>query len=794
MKWGRIIWTVVGLLVLIGLAGLLAPELDAGRMRQPLATALEQTLGRPVAVREVKYQVFPTPGLSATDLVIPDDPAFGLEPLAYVGEIQAGISWTSLFTGNLRISSVRLVEASVNLARKEELGWNFSRLLERIAQGVKQSGGGPRVEMREGRINFRGGTLKSPFFLNAVDLDLEAPETRGGAWQWRYEASPARTDRAEQGFGTFSGRGRWSPSDSSSGHLQGDIELDRSVVSELLTLITGRDLGLQGRLSSRATMDGPLNALRIRGFVELEDVDRSTFFGLRGKRWALNYEGSLDLAGEKLEISTAKPKEKAPLPLSIQVACTRLLAYPSWEASFSFDEIPAPAMLELARKLGARAPEALKVEGLLVGSLHYSQSKPLEGSVELRGGQVSLGDAGPLKLETAQVSLAGSEVSLAPVAVSSSGGSNSQISGKWQMENESLEFEVESAGMPLNELKAAVSSLQDVAAVPLLESCQDGSLKGALRFERGPAGSETRPAWVGDVRVKDTVCAMEGTAGSWNLAQAAVSMQRGQWRIREAAGQWGNWKFTGSATHNAAARRPVKFTLALEAADGARVDEFFRSGLLVRRGILDRTLRRAPVLPQWLRGRHAEGDVEIDTLKLGDRTLTDFAARLYWDGARVEMPDVTAQWEEGRLSGRLSVKLGGEALEYHAKGRVDGLEWRRGQVDARFDVQTPTLAGPFAKVLRGSGELFGRNLEVGEETLRQVDACLDYDGERAPQRLKVTCLSAATAAESFIGQGAAGPDGRLSLELTSPRRTLRLAGTLIPLTLEFASGEAGRTR
>ena len=103
--------------------------------------ALQQTLGRPVEIGEVRYQVFPRPGLSATNLVIPDEAAFGLEPIAYVGEMQAAISFTSVLTGNLEISSVRLVEASVNLARSEEAGWNFARLLERMTAGVKRGGG-----------------------------------------------------------------------------------------------------------------------------------------------------------------------------------------------------------------------------------------------------------------------------------------------------------------------------------------------------------------------------------------------------------------------------------------------------------------------------------------------------------------------------------------------------------------------------------------------------------------------------------------------------------------------------
>jgi len=219
IQWGRVIKFVAAAAVLTGVAGFVAPELDAQRMRKPLAAALQHTFGRPVEFGEVRYQIFPKPGLSATDLVIPDDPAFGVEPLAYVGELQAGFSFLSLLTGRLEISSVRLVEASVNLARRDELGWNFSRVLERMAEGVKKSGTSPKVEFRESRINFRADTLKSVFFLNAVDLDMDPPGATGGTLRWRYEASPARTDRAGQGFGRFTGSGRWTPGTSASGRI-----------------------------------------------------------------------------------------------------------------------------------------------------------------------------------------------------------------------------------------------------------------------------------------------------------------------------------------------------------------------------------------------------------------------------------------------------------------------------------------------------------------------------------------------------------------------------------------------
>lgn len=801
IRWGRIALFCAGAVVLVGAAGLIAPEMNAGRMRAPLEAALRDTLGRPVEVREVRYQVFPTPGLSATDLVIPDEPAFGREPLAYVGEMQAGISFTSLFTGTLRISTVRLVDASVNLARKDDLGWNFARLLARMAANVKQTGSAPTVEIRESRINFRTGTLKSPFFLNGVDLDIDPPDATGGSVQWRYEASPARTDRAEEGFGRFTGSGKWRAAGGGDGTLAVEMELDRSPIGEFLTLLTGTDLGVQGRFSSRATLDGPIHNMAIQGSVELEDVDRSTFFGLRGNQWALAYEGTLDLAGESLRVTTRKPKEKAPLPLTVQLDCRRLLADPHWSAAFAFDEIPAPALLDFGRRLGARVPDALSVAGSVVGSISYSQQKQVEGSVELREGKVSLGTAGPLAFETAQISLAGDGVSLAPVRVVTPAGHQAEIFGTWQMGSEALNFKIGSEELALAELQSAVASLQGVEEVPLLGACRDGAVRGTLSYER-TAQNVDRPTvggWSGELGLAHSQCTLEGEAQPVVLESGTLALKPAQWTLRKARGLWNKVPFEAELAHSAlaGARRPWRFDVKLESVDGPVVDQFFRPALLTRRGFFDRTLRRAQPVPAWLRGRHAEGLIRIGALRLGDEALTDFTGKAYWDGTVLELPDIAGHWEEALVSGRIRLSLGGETFDYRLKGRVDGVEWKQGTADFEIDAHLAGLEPPLAAGLRGTGQFTARSIDLGEETLRQVSGCLDFDGQRT-QRLKIGCLEALHAGEWMQGQGWSNGDAkgeqRVVVDLTGPRRTLHLAGPLQPLQFEVATGESSRTR
>jgi hypothetical protein len=790
---GRLALLVLALVLLVAVLAVLAPTLNADRMRQPLADALKQALGRGVAFGEVHYQVFPTLGLSAADLVIPDDPEFGREPLAYVGELQAGIGWSSFFAGELRIKTVRMVDASVNLAHRDEVGWNFSRLLERMTAGVRSGGSPPRLEMRTGRVNFRAGRLKSAFFLNAVDLDLQPPDQTAGVG-WSFEASPARTDRAEQGFGRFTGSGKWTPGGSSGGRLQVDMELEPSAVSEVLTLLTGRDLGVQGRFASRVNLDGPLNDVTIKGVTELQSISRPSFFGLRGSGWSLPFEGKLNLDDQSLEFATGAPRAKETLPFSIRLSSRNILTAPSWEAAFQFDGLPAGALLDLSRRLGRRAPEDLKLDGKVVGTISCGSGKPVEGVVEFRDAHVALGGAGPIALETAQVTLEGMNAHLAPTWIQAPGDIAALVSGSWDMESESLEFSVDSQSLPVEGLKGALERLNSVPLPPLMGSCAKGTLSGGLRYARAGVGAPA-PTWSGEAQLRELECEVEGIEGPVQIGAATLAIKPGQWAVRKMAVKAAGWEASGDLTVIPLAPRPVRFALTTKALEGADVDRLFAPALAPHRSFLDRTLRRGrQPIPAWLRARRAEGTLRIGALHVGGESFEDVVARVYWDGPDVEFSDLTARLEDSAVGGRMSLRLGGDRLSYRILGRASGLEWKGGEVDAEFELQTPQLASPLAGVIRASGYFSARNLKLGDDQIREAAGCFDYDGERVQQALKLGCLEAQIGGEWLFGQGVSGVEGQLTVDLSGPRHVLRLGGSLSPLMLEPVPTDSLRAR
>jgi hypothetical protein len=110
-----------------------------------------------------------------------------------------------------------------------------------------------------------------------------------------------------------------------------------------------------------------------------------------------------------------------------------------------------------------------------------------------------------------------------------------------------------------------------------------------------------------------------------------------------------------------------------------------------------------------------------------------------------------------------------------------------------LDLLSESLGAALSRSLRVEGSFSARNVTAGEDDLRLLHGTLDYDARRLQQPLILPSLDLWTPSEWLTGQGASGSDGKLAAELSSPRRSLRLSGTLFPLEVE-APQEAAKAR
>jgi hypothetical protein len=624
--------------------------------------------------------------------------------------------------------------------------------------------------------------VKSAFYLNEVNLDLE---TGAEGFGWSYEGSPARTDRAEQGFGRFTGRGRWSRAPAG-GRVEIDLDLERSAASEVLTLVTGRDLGLQGRLTSKTRLTGPLHAVAVLGEVRVEGLDTRGLFGWRGAGWRIPYQGRLDLTAQKLELSTPDdPKTRA--PLAMRFSASEFLRAPDWRLDLGLEALPAATLLALSRRFGVHAPEDLRVDGKVDGRVSVRQDAAPEGEVELTAAEVRFGEAPGWKVDSARLRWAGGRVELDPAEVVLPEGRTAEIAGAWSYSPEALSFRVRSNELNVDEWQAVAERLPGVTLPAWAAAAQGGTLAGELRYE----GEEAQPGkWTGDVALTAVTFDVPGLAWPVRIENARALLRGEAFELRSVTARARQLEFGGSFRWRPGETRPASFSLELGPVDAAELERLLKPVLERRRSLLERTLRwRAPPPPppQWLKERRAEGQVTVEALTLAGVTLENVRARLFWDATTLEFPDLEARWEGAPLTGRLSLRTSGPVPLYAFRGVVDNAPWKNSRFDAELDLRAAGAGAALWSSLRAEALFQARNVELGGDVARVVNGCAELSVERNSPRLRLRCLEVQIGAETLVGAGQSAPDLSLQLDLASPRRTLRLTGALQPLRWEPAA-------
>lgn len=756
---------VVALSVVLAALAAAAPFLDAGRFRDWLRTALENTLHRQVRLADVHYRVFPALGLTATNVVISEDPDFGLDATAYVDDLAVELRWSALLTGRMEVAAVRLNDASINLARSESGEWAFRKLFTR---SITESSQPPRFVVRNGRINFRTGTMKSPFYLNAVDLELAAEPGADGGFEWRYEASPARTDRAEQGFGRFSGSGQWHPGESG-GVVDIELSLERSATAEVSMLLASRDVGIPGRVWSQARLFGPLSKVRVTGSLQFEGLERSGLFSFRDARLSIPYEGFVDVPAQRLELATLRPKE-ADLPLSAEFRGVNFLGNFTREVVFRFDKMPAKTLVEISRRLGQTTPDGLAVEGVISGTISAGDSG-VTGEIEVSGPRVTFRAPESIQAESAQISIRNEEVRLAPVRVTA-GEIVADLEGGWRTTNGALQFIAQVTDLPMAGLRAASGQLPGAHPFPLPVLGETGRVSGTIRFDSGLEGEP----WSGEFTLAGGRAEVAGVTRPVEIRRADIRLKGDQWSLRGIQASAEGIPFGADFTHTPGLRRPDHVTLKVREVDAENVEEMFGPALARDRGILERALRfRSDSVPAWLRTRHAEVRFVIDTLHAGEQELENVRATMFWDGARAEFPDVVAQWSGAVFRGHLRADLTQTQPSYWLKGQLEGLAWLGGQVDFDLEARASGTGEALPASLNLASDFRALNVQAGEEAVRQASGLLEVQPDRSGPRARIKSLEVVSGSDVMAGQGTISGEGRIAAEVSNARRSLRLA-------------------
>ncbi len=749
---------VIALLLILGI-GLAAPHLEIDFFRPRIARALERGLGRPVEVGKVRLNVFTGPGFTVEDVTIHEDPRAGIEPFAYVGTLDARVQLLSLLRRHLDFSSLRLVDASINLVKTSAGPWNFQYLL---SSAPANAGAMPSIKMRGGRVNFKFGDTKSLFYFSDADVDV-AP-SMDGSLELRFAGAPSRSDRSGQDFGNFFVRGVWSPR-----NVDMRVELEKSALEEVARLIDRRGFGLHGIVALDARLTGAPSHLDIAGNMQVSDIHRWDLLPQSGAGLRVQFKGALDPREEKLEIETVSG---APNPqVSGSFRAWDLLSAPHWEASAQLAKLPVATVLEIARHMGAAIPETFSAEGSLSGEVRYSEPDGAAGRVELQDASVTLPDAQPLKAASAGLASDAQVVSLEPSTVNVGEKESADVEGSISLEGEErLDLKITTRGLNVADMRSF-----GVAAIPLLDRTPQGTWRGWARYEwaRDEAGD-----WSGEYELQNARIPVDGLAEPLKIQSAAVSVIGKRLAVNRIRANGGDIAFTGDYRFEPAALHPHKFHLTIPSAGAAALRTMLAPTLERDGGFFARTLRlgSAP-LPEWLKLRRADGTIAIDSLKFGDTQVRVDSARLVWDAAQVRFAGLAAHIDQAALMGELTVNLTGGAPHYRFEGKLNNVPYKGGALD--FEGSVDAGGADLLAAAHAEGRLHARSIAFSPDAeFRAASACFEMTMQQGLEHWKLSQVEAAQGADNYTGSGATQSDGRLTLDLTSHGRQVHYSAPL----------------
>ena len=378
--WARVLSVLVVLLALI----ITPPLLNVNRLQRRIAANMSQSLGRPVHLDpNVKLHLLPMPGLTLSNLVVSEDPAFGAEPIIRANTVEATLRPGSLWRRQVEVASIRFVEPSLNLVRNQRGQWNIESLLMHGSQidtaptEQRQPGPTPRfpyIDATNARVNIKMGDEKMPFSLIETDFALWLPSPQ--QWRLRMEGKPTRTDLtlSDPGLIRLDGSLDRSPTKS-------DVPIEMHAswhdvpLGEATKILAGADAGWRGMLTADADLTGTLGDAKLSTKITVNDLRRADFVTAHPLNLTTECTGSFDAMTEVV----SHPECQLPVgnsgSVSALAADIDLTTLHPHGLQIGSPGVPESWLLDWVRIFVEHIPASENPAGTVAGSLVYVDSQ-----------------------------------------------------------------------------------------------------------------------------------------------------------------------------------------------------------------------------------------------------------------------------------------------------------------------------------------------------------------------------------------------------------------------------------
>lgn len=759
-------------LVIVGSA---APFINAARFSGPIQQALESSLGRRVQFDAVHFTLFAGPGFSLENVTIGEDPRYGLEPFAHVPTLQARVRFDKLIFGHMRFVSLRLVDPSLNFVKRGDGAWNVVDLVERLGTPRRAPlNFFPALTVSNGRIDFKLGNRKTTLYL--LDSDLSIYPEWSGKLYIQFSGSPARTDRAGNGFGHLRGTANWyvNPPKVQSNQLEADVTLDPSNLSELTTLFQGHDIGVHGTVSSRARIEGPSAALRISGELRLQDVHRWDLQPASGEEQRIRYSGDIDWVSHKLNLETLPWRPGDLTPLTFEFRAQEFLTRPVWSVLTHLNAAPVESLLPFAKRMGLGVPEELTVTGAVDGTLGYSSSAGLSGAFAIRNATATLPKVPPLHAAVVNAVVSTDRVHFSPAMLDAPTGTL-QAAGDFYLLKPTAVAALSAQDLPITTLKGTVNAW--FGAPDALDLLNGGNVTGDLLYRR----EQDSPArWSGQLEFSDASLQPPALAIPIEQAEGRITFDGDSWDLSRVSGSMGMHTVNANYRFNVGSKRPGHLHLEVPAADLADIENAL-SPALQDQSLLGRFRVARRVVPSWLSGGNAEGDLTIRDFSINGTRLGALSSRFLWQGTNLQFSSLRIKMPEGHLQAHGTVNLSSYVPRYRFAANVEAFPWRGGFLSADGEFDTAGLGSDALAHMHAIGSFSGQDLNLSsEDAFTRMSGLFDLSFAGGWPKLLLSKLQAEDGEDAWNGEATSHSDGKLIFELERAGRQRRVISTLTP--------------
>lgn len=697
--------------------------------------------------------------------------------------LEARVRLDKLLMGQLRLSSIRLVDPLLNLVKRSDGTWNVVEMVNRLSAPRRAPLNlFPALEVSGGRIDFKFGTRKTMLYI--ADSDLSIYPQRSGKVYIQFSGSPARTDRAGNGFSHFRGNANWYTRSSEANQLDADITLDESNLSELTTLLEGHDIGIHGTVTSHARVAGPLSALRISGEMVLDDIHRWDLFPSSGEQWRVQYQGGLDLLAHRCDIQTAPSHQGEPAPLSVQLRVNDFLTRPAWSVVANLRHARLDQLLPLGKRIGIVLPERLALTGSVDGAVGYSNTGGLAGGVSVEDVVAAVPDLPPLRSASASATLLADHIHFYPAIIQTSGGGTLRAGGDYYFSGDTVRASLSVDDFAISALKNTIDAW--FGAPDALAVFTGGNISGQLNYLRTadadqPAGTG-KSSWSGQCELVDGTLRLPDLISPLTHVQGRIIFGPQTFDLTHFSARLGDNALQASYHYNAGAKRTERVRIEIPSAALEQLEAELRPSLQAQDLLVRlRVMRRS--IPPWLADRSLEGDMEVDRLSAGDTLLGSFASHFVWLGPNIRFTSLQLAHGDTLVHGQGSVNLSSYSPRWNFEGSAAGLSWGGGLVNANGEGESSGTGVDSLRNLQASGTFQGEDVSLSAtDFFDNVSGHFEFSFAGDAPHLRLSGIDALQDENEWNGEAVSEGDGKLVFDLAHAGRQLHVISTLMPET------------